>query len=68
MQSGRLHQAAQIVAEAENVFGNAEKANAWLHRENSALNGAAPRRLLDTEEGARMVQNLLGRISHGIAA
>jgi putative toxin-antitoxin system antitoxin component (TIGR02293 family) len=67
-QSDRLVRVARVIAEAQEVFGSAEKAHAWLRRATNALGGEMPWRLLDTEEGARMVENLLGRISHGIAA
>jgi uncharacterized protein (DUF2384 family) len=33
-----------------------------------ALAGESPLDLLDTDEGAREVETLLGRIAHGIAA
>jgi putative toxin-antitoxin system antitoxin component (TIGR02293 family) len=67
-QSDRLLRVTRIFAIAEECFGNREKAHAWLRRPTSALSGETPLELLDTEEGAREVENLLGRISHGIAA
>ena len=67
-QSDRLIRAARLVAEAEETFGSPDKAALWLRRPNAALSGETPVDLLDTEEGAREVETLLGRISHGIAA
>ena len=67
-QSDRLVRLARVFTEAEEVFGAPEKAHRWLRRETTALNGQAPLHLLDTDEGARMGEALLGRISHGIAA
>lgn len=67
-QSDRLIRAARVLAEAEETFGNREKASLWLRTASQALAGECPLDLLDTEEGAREVETLLGRISHGIAA
>lgn len=67
-QSDRLLRVARVIAAAEDVFGNAEKADAWLRRATTALAGEKPLDLLDTEEGAREVETLLTRIGHGIAA
>ncbi|WP_294532190.1 antitoxin Xre/MbcA/ParS toxin-binding domain-containing protein [uncultured Rhodoblastus sp.] len=67
-QSDRLLRVARIIAAADEVFGHAEKADAWLRRATSALSGEKPLDLLDTEEGAREVETLLTRIGHGIAA
>src|SRR5208282_5115442 len=67
-QSDRLIRAARLLANAEETFGSTEKAGLWLRRPTRALGGERPLDLLDTEEGAREVETLLGRINHGIAA
>jgi putative toxin-antitoxin system antitoxin component (TIGR02293 family) len=67
-QSDRLVRVARVLAAAEETFGSQEKAAAWLRRPTAALAGEHPLDLLDTDEGAREVETLLGRISHGIAA
>lgn len=67
-QSDRLIRAARILAWADDTFGDPEKARRWLRRATSALGGERPLDLLDTEEGAREVETLLGRIDHGLAA
>jgi putative toxin-antitoxin system antitoxin component (TIGR02293 family) len=67
-QSDRLTRVARIISIAEETFGTPEKAHKWLRRPTTALEDHAPLRLLDTDEGTRMVETLLGRISHGIAA
>jgi len=67
-QSDRLLRVARVLAAAEEAFGTQEKAGTWLRRPTQALAGEAPLGLLDTDEGAREVETLLGRISHGIAA
>jgi len=67
-QSDRLVRVARVLAAAEETFGNQERAGVWLRRPTRALGGEYPLHLLDTDEGAREVETLLGRISHGIAA
>jgi putative toxin-antitoxin system antitoxin component (TIGR02293 family) len=67
-QSDRVIRVARIFAEALETFGSREKALTWIRRACSVLGGKAPVDLLDTEEGARMVESLLGRIAHGLAA
>ena len=67
-QSDRLSRVARIVAAAEATFGSQEKAAIWLRRATSALAGVPPLDLLDTDEGTRRVEALLGRIDHGLAA
>lgn len=67
-ESDRVVRVVGVVAAAEETFGDTEKAHAWLHRENRALNGETPLGMADTDQGARAVEALLGRIAHGIAA
>jgi putative toxin-antitoxin system antitoxin component (TIGR02293 family) len=67
-QSDRLVRVARVLADAEETFGSREKAAAWLRCPSAALGGEHPLQLLDTDEGAREVEALLGRIGHGIAA
>ena len=67
-QSDRLLRVARVLAIAEETFGNREKAGIWLRRPTQALTGEMPFALLDTNEGARAVETLLGYIAHGIAA
>ena len=64
-ESDRLYRLARIVALAKYYLGNEETAARWLHRPNRALGGSAPLELLDTEPGARSVENALGRIAYG---
>ena len=67
-QSDRLVRVARMLVAAEETFGSREKAGTWLRRPTTALAGERPLDLLDTDEGAREVETLLGRIAHGIAA
>ncbi len=64
-ESDRLYRLARIVALAGEYLGDADRARHWLKRPNRALGGIAPVDALDTELGARNVENILGRIAYG---
>jgi putative toxin-antitoxin system antitoxin component (TIGR02293 family) len=64
-ESDRLYRLARIVALAKHYLGDVPAANRWLKRSNAALGGKAPIELMDTEPGARAVENVLGRIAYG---
>ena len=68
VESERAVRVASLTALAEETFANREKAQTWLRRPTSALDGRRPIDLLDSEPGARVVEHLLYRIGHGIAA
>jgi putative toxin-antitoxin system antitoxin component (TIGR02293 family) len=57
---------ARVYANAVEMIGDREKATAWLGTPNRALGGDRPLDLLDTDLGARMVEDILGRIAYGI--
>jgi putative toxin-antitoxin system antitoxin component (TIGR02293 family) len=67
-ESDRLYRLARVAGQAVSVFGAEDKATTWLQRPNRALNGELPIRLLDTDVGARQVEDILGRIEHGIVS
>jgi putative toxin-antitoxin system antitoxin component (TIGR02293 family) len=64
-ESDRLYRLARIVALANEYLGEHERAIRWLKQPNHALGGAAPVAAIDTELGARQVENVLGRIAYG---
>jgi putative toxin-antitoxin system antitoxin component (TIGR02293 family) len=64
-ESDRLYRLARTMAIASDYLGDAERARHWLKRPNRALGGLAPVAAIDTEPGARQVENLLGRIAYG---
>jgi putative toxin-antitoxin system antitoxin component (TIGR02293 family) len=64
-ESDRLYRLARIVALAKHYIGDGETAARWLKRPNRALGGRSPLELVDTELGARSVENVLGRIAYG---
>ncbi len=51
---------------AADVLGSRSKARAWLVAPNRALGGVPPLSLLDTDIGARAVEDVLVRIEHGV--
>jgi putative toxin-antitoxin system antitoxin component (TIGR02293 family) len=65
-ESDRLLRVGRIAAFAEDVLGDADKAGRWLQKPNRALGGAVPLDQLDTDIGARHVEQVLGRIAHGV--
>ena len=65
-ESDRLFRVGRIAALAEELLGSREKASRWLHRPNRALGRVIPLRHLDTDLGARRVEDLLLRIAHGV--
>lgn len=67
-ESERALRVASILSLAEETFANKDKAHVWLRRATSALGGKRPLDLLDCETGGRLVEQLLHRIGHGVAA
>ena len=67
-ESDRLYRIARVAAQAFAVFGAEDKAATWLRRPNRALNGELPIDLLDTDVGARQIEDILGRIEHGVVS
>jgi putative toxin-antitoxin system antitoxin component (TIGR02293 family) len=59
---------ARIAAQAERVFGEADKAHRWLRKPKRALQGETPLAYLASEAGARVVEEMLHRIEHGVFA
>ena len=64
-ESDRLYRLARIVALAKYYLGDEETAIRWLKQPNRALGGIPPIQAIDTEPGARSVENVLGRIAYG---
>src|SRR5262245_23086249 len=65
-ESDRLMRVARIAALAEETLGNSAKAGRWLHEPNPALGSIPPIAWLDTDLGAKEVEELLIRIGHGV--
>lgn len=57
---------ARVAGRAADVLGDLAAAHRWLRKPNRALGGRTPLSLLDTELGAELVTDVLGRIEHGV--
>jgi putative toxin-antitoxin system antitoxin component (TIGR02293 family) len=58
----------RIAVHAERVFGDPAKAHRWLRKPKRALDGEAPVNFLASEAAARVIEGMLHRIDHGMAA
>jgi putative toxin-antitoxin system antitoxin component (TIGR02293 family) len=65
-QSGRIWKFAEILARATAVLGSLDAAEEWLDRPAIGLNQRRPIDLLSTPAGVELVEELLGRIEHGV--
>ena len=61
----RAQQIAKITDLSDQVFANSKKSKRWLNKPLKALNGKSPIDMLDSEEGARIVEDLLGKLDEG---
>jgi len=64
-ESDRLYRLARILALAKLYIGDKASATRWLKRPNRALGGQVPLEVVDTELGARAVEQVLGRLAYG---
>lgn len=67
-ESDRLARVARITTLANETVGEPERAACWIRTPNRALAGAVPIDLLASGEGARLVEETLLRLAHGIFA
>ena len=65
-ESDKVMRLSRLVDHAAKVFGDVEKARAWLKFPQVGLGGAVPLDYAQTEVGAREVDDLLGRIDYGV--
>lgn len=65
-ESDRTVRIARVYANAVEMIGDEEKAIEWLRTPNRALGGERPLDQLDTDMGARSVEDVLGRIAYGV--
>jgi putative toxin-antitoxin system antitoxin component (TIGR02293 family) len=68
-ESDRLVRAARVYAMALQLQGgDHESARRWLRSPQRGLGGASPLEYASTDVGVRQVEELIGRIEHGIPA
>jgi putative toxin-antitoxin system antitoxin component (TIGR02293 family) len=65
-ESDRVYRVARAASLAVEVLGSIDKARVWLKAPNRALGCEVPLDLLDTEIGARQVEEVLLRLNYGI--
>jgi len=67
-ESERTERIARVVANAEHVWGDRVDARRFLTTAHPALRGRSPLDTAMTELGARQVEEILGKIFHGLPA
>ena len=66
-ESDRLVSVSRLLANALELFeGNREATLRWFTFPNRALGGLSPIEVAATETGSREVENLIGRLDHGV--
>ena len=66
-ESDRVLRTSRLFARATDLFdGNADAARHWLMSPQRALGGAVPMEIAKTEVGAREIENIIGRLEHGV--
>src|SRR5882672_1475663 len=65
-ESDKVVRFSRLLQQATELFGNIDKARAWLKHPQRGLGGAVPLDYAETEIGAREVEKLLGRIEYGV--
>ena len=68
-ESERLYRLALVLEKAVELFeGDITAARHWLQAPNKAFADQSPLKLAETEIGAREVEDLIGRLEHGVIA
>ena len=67
-ESDKAVRVARITAMAEQVFGEPERAWRWLRKPKQRFDGKTPVEMLATEAGARLVEEMIVQIDHGVFA
>lgn len=65
-ESERVLRLFRLYNRAVEVFGDEERAARWFSSHPKALGGKTPLEFMKTEPGARWVEEVLGRIEHGV--
>lgn len=65
VESDRVYRLASILTLAEQYIGDRKIAQSWIRQPNHALANPTPLNALQTEIGARLVEQVLGRIAYG---
>lgn len=65
-ESDRVLRLARLLGQASEVMESLENGRRWLNSPQIGLGGAVPLEYAETEVGARVVEELLGRIEYGV--
>jgi putative toxin-antitoxin system antitoxin component (TIGR02293 family) len=65
-EADRVVRVARILAQAQQVFGDREKALQWLRTPDDRMKDRTALSMLDTEIGGRIVEKLLWQIDEGV--
>lgn len=65
-ESDKVIRFSRLVGQATDLFGDVDRARAWLKHPQYGLGGTVPLDYATTEVGAREVENLLGRIEYSV--
>ena len=65
-ESDRVMRLIRALSLAESIYGGRERALAWLRKPHPRLDGRTPLSLLNTDTGARIVEELLIQIDEGM--
>jgi putative toxin-antitoxin system antitoxin component (TIGR02293 family) len=68
VETDRVLRLQRVLENADRTFGDPEKARRWLRKPNRAMDLSVPIEMLETEHGARLVEEELGRIRYGMFA
>jgi len=66
-ESDRLFRVARIIAVAQTLFGDDEKAKHWLSKSKDRFSGKSPFAMLSTIQGTRRVEEMLIQLAEGLA-
>ena len=67
-ESDKAVRAARILVLAERVFAEREKALSWMRQPKKRFHGDTPMTMLETETGARLVEQMLIQVDDGMFA
>lgn len=65
-ESDRLARLARVLVRAESALGDAPRGRRWMTEPNQALGEERPIDLLDSDAGTLAVEQVLGRVEHGV--
>ncbi len=67
-ESDKAIRTARVLAQAQSIFGNQEKALLWMRQAKKRFGGRTPLDLLSREAGGRLVEEMLIQIDEGMFA